>query len=127
MWVNAKFQMALGVLAGLAMLAGCFGALYWLLAPERFPVSRVEIRGELMHTTRAGIEGALPRVGSNFFAADLAEVRVAVERLPWVRRVAGAAVVALGIAGLVRVPAVAELAAFGWRCITESLITSTMC
>src|SRR5687767_5685614 len=88
MWVNAKFQMALGVLAGLAMLAGCFGALYWLLAPERFPVSRVEIRGELMHTTRAGIEGALPRVGSNFFAADLAEVRVAVERLPWVRRVA---------------------------------------
>ena len=88
MWVNAKVQMALGVLAGLAMLAGCFGALYWLLAPARFPVSQVEIRGQLTHTTRAEIEAALPRVGANFFAADLAEVRATVERLPWVRRVA---------------------------------------
>jgi cell division protein FtsQ len=88
MRVNAKVQMALGVLAGLALLAGCFGALYWLLAPERFPVTQVEIRGQLTQATRAQIEAALPRVGSNFFAADLAEVRATVERLPWVRRVA---------------------------------------
>ena len=38
-------------------------------------------------------------------------------REPWVRRTAGAAVIGLGVAGLVRVPAVAELAAFGWSCI----------
>jgi len=88
MWVNAKVQMALGVLAGLSILAGCFGALAWFLAPERFPVSQVEIRGHLKSTTRAEIEAALPRVAGNFFAADLAEVRARVERLPWVRRVA---------------------------------------
>jgi len=80
--------MALGVVAGLVMLASCFGALYWLLLPEHFPVSRVELKGNLKNTTRAEIEAALPRAGGNFFAADLAEVRAGVERLPWVRRVA---------------------------------------
>ena len=88
MWVNKNVQMALGVVAGMLLLAACFGALYWLLAPERFPVSQVEIKGNLQNTTRGQIEAALPRVGGNFFAADLAEVRSAVERLPWVRRVA---------------------------------------
>ena len=88
MWVSTRVQMALGVVAGLVMLASCFGALYWLLLPEHFPVSRVELKGNLKNTTRAEIEAALPRAGGNFFAADLAEVRAGVERLPWVRRVA---------------------------------------
>src|SRR5262245_14563683 len=88
MWVNKNVQMALGVVAGMLLLAACFGALYWLLAPERFPVSQLEVRGSLQNTTRGQIEAALPRVGGNFFAADLAEVRASVERLPWVRRVA---------------------------------------
>ena len=87
MWVNARFQMALGVVVGLFMLGACFGALYWLLLPERFPVTRVEVKGNLQNTTRAQIEGALPRTAANFFVADLAEARSAVERLPWVRRV----------------------------------------
>lgn len=46
-------------------------------------------------------------------ARSLASVR----REPWVRRVAGAAIVALGLFGLARVPAVAELVAAGWNCI----------
>jgi cell division protein FtsQ len=83
--------MALGVLAGLVMLAGCFAALYWLLLPERFPVSQIELKGNLKNTTRAEIEAALPRVlgdaAGNFFALDLAGVRSRVERLPWARRV----------------------------------------
>jgi cell division protein FtsQ len=83
--------MALGVLAGLAMLASCFGALYWLLLPGHFPVSQVEIKGSLKNTGEAEIEAALPRASGNgagnFFAVDLAEVRAGVERLPWVRRV----------------------------------------
>jgi len=84
--------MALGVVAGLVMLASCFGALYWLLLPEHFPVSRVELKGNLKNTTRAEIEAALPRASGNgagnFFAVDLAEARARVERLPWVRHVA---------------------------------------
>ena len=92
MRVNRKIQMALGIVSGLLLLGACFGALYWLLMPQRFPVSSVEIKGRLKNTARAEIEAALPRVTGNaavnFFALDLAEVRAGVERLPWVRQVA---------------------------------------
>jgi cell division protein FtsQ len=80
-----------GILSGLAALAACFGALHWLLLPERFPVTQVQVLGKLDKTTRAELEAALPRAARNgavnFFVADLAEVRASVERLPWVRRV----------------------------------------
>ena len=88
MWVNRKIQMALGIVSGLLLLGACFGALYWLLMPQRFPVSSVEIKGTLKNTTQTQIEAALPRAAGNFFAVDLAEVRAGVERLPWVRHVA---------------------------------------
>ena len=87
MSVKARVQMALGACAGLVMLGACFGALYWLLMPERFPVSQVALKGELKNTTRAEIEAVLPRAAGNFFAVELAAVRASVERLPWVRRV----------------------------------------
>ncbi len=85
--MSARVSLLAGILAGLALLAGCFGAAYWLLLPERFPVTRVEVKGDLQKTTRAQIEAALPRTATNFFIADLAEARSAVEKLPWVRRV----------------------------------------
>ena len=87
MSVKARVQMALGVCAGLAILGACFAALYWLLMPQRFPVSQVELTGELKNTTRAQIEAVLPRASGNFFAVALGGVRASVERLPWVRRV----------------------------------------
>jgi cell division protein FtsQ len=79
--------MAAGVVSGMALLGACAGALYWLLAPERFPVREIRIRGELQNAPAADIRAALPRVEGNFFSADLAELRAAVERMPWVRRV----------------------------------------
>ncbi len=86
--MSAKVTLAAGILAGLAILGACFGALYWLLLPEHFPLTRVEFRGTLERTTRAELEKALPRIAGNFFAADLVQVRASVERLPWVRQVA---------------------------------------
>ncbi|MGH8690644.1 MAG: cell division protein FtsQ/DivIB [Burkholderiales bacterium] len=85
--MSARASLIAGIFAGIAALAACLGAAYWLLLPERFPVRQVEIRGELKHTTQAQIDAALPRAAGNFFAADLAELRAGVERLPWVRRV----------------------------------------
>ena len=38
-------------------------------------------------------------------------------REPWVRRIAGIAIVSVGIAGLVRLPQVSGLIAAGWHCI----------
>jgi cell division protein FtsQ len=86
--MRAKLTLVAGIITGMAVLAACLGAAYWLLMPERFPVTRIELKGELKNTTRAEIEAALPRAAGNFFIADLAEVRIAAERLPWVRRVA---------------------------------------
>jgi len=72
----------------MAVLALCFGALYWVLLPQHFPLTRVDLRGDFQRTSRAELEAALPRISGNFFAADLAEVRASVEKLPWVRHVA---------------------------------------
>lgn len=86
--MSARLTLLAGIVSGFFVLAGCLGALYWLLLPQRFPVTQVELKGELKNTSRAQVEAALPRAAGNFFAADLAEVRERVERLPWVRRVA---------------------------------------
>jgi cell division protein FtsQ len=86
--MSAKVSLAAGILAGMAALAACFGAAYWLLLPERFPVNEVRILGALKVTTKAQIKAALPPAAGNFFAADLAELRAGIERLPWVRRIA---------------------------------------
>jgi cell division protein FtsQ len=85
--VKARIQMALGMLAGLLMLGACFGALYWLLLPGHFPITSVELAGNLKHSSKAEVQAALPRAAGNFFAVDLADLRARVERLPWVRRV----------------------------------------
>jgi cell division protein FtsQ len=86
--MRAKLTLIAGIFAGMATLAACLGAAYWLLLPERFPVTRIELKGELKNTTREQVEAVLPRAAGNFFIADLADVRAAVERLPWARRVA---------------------------------------
>jgi cell division protein FtsQ len=79
--------MGAGAVCGMALLAACLGAVYWLLMPQHFPLTRVELKGDFKNTNRAELEKALPRVSGNFFAADLSEVRASLERLPWVRRV----------------------------------------
>jgi sulfite exporter TauE/SafE len=57
--------------------------------------------------------GTLP----NLLAAGLAAQRLAaVRRAPWVRRTAGTLIAALGIAGIARLPGLADALAAGWRC-----------
>lgn len=85
--MSARLALIAGMISGLLVLGACLGALHWLLLPERFPVTGVELKGTLKHTSAAQIRAALPRSAENFFAVDLAEVRASVEKLPWVRRV----------------------------------------
>ncbi len=80
-------QAAAGFVVGIAVLAACVFAMQWFLHAERFPVRDIQIKGELKQTTKADIDAALRGYGAdNFFVADLAGVRAAMERLPWVRR-----------------------------------------
>ena len=59
--------------------------------------------------------GTLPTL----LGAGLAAQRLlAIRRVPWVRRAAGATIVALGAVGLARVPGLADALVAGWHCIT---------
>ena len=86
--MSARVTLVAGIVSGMAVLALCFGALYWVLLPQHFPLTRVDLKGNFEKTSKAELQAALPRISGNFFAADLGEVRASVERLPWVRHVA---------------------------------------
>lgn len=58
--------------------------------------------------------GTLPNLLAAGFAA---QKLLAWRRVPWVRRAAGLAIVALAIFGLVRIPMISERLAAGWHCI----------
>jgi cell division protein FtsQ len=90
MWDNPRvLNMAAGVMVGLAVLAFALVGVQLLLRSELFPVRQLELKSTLQHTKRTEIEAVLAeRIGGNFFAVRLAEVRAGLERLPWVRRVA---------------------------------------
>jgi len=89
MWDNPRaLNMAAGMLVGLAMLAFSLVGTLALLRSELFPIRELVVQGRLDRTERAEIEGAVRhRIGGNFFAASPADVRAALEQLPWVRRV----------------------------------------
>lgn len=89
MWDNPRrLNAAAGALVAVAALLTVLAALQWLLRSPWFPVREVTVLGRLEHTTRADIERAAEgRIAGNFFAADLAAVRAALETLPWVRHV----------------------------------------
>lgn len=89
MWDNPRLLNAVaGALTALALVVFASAALLMLLRSPLFPLRAVELRGSLVHTTRAEVAEALRgRLDGNFFAVDLAEPRAALEQLPWVRRV----------------------------------------
>ena len=89
MWDNPRLlNLAAGFLVGLAALAFSLAGVLMLLRSQLFPVREILVKSEIRKTTRGEIETALrARVGGNFFALSLAEVRAALESLPWVRRV----------------------------------------
>ena len=89
MWNNARLLNAVaGLLTALALLVFLFASVQLLLRSPLFPLREVTVTGDLSRTPRAAIERAAQgRIGGNFFAADLAQLRAGVEQLPWVRRV----------------------------------------
>lgn len=88
MWDNPRLlNFAAALAAALAAVLLGYAALHALARSPLFPLRELRVTGNLAHTTRAEIERAAAGFGGNFFAADLAELRARLERLPWVRRV----------------------------------------
>ncbi|HEX6265799.1 MAG TPA: cell division protein FtsQ/DivIB [Burkholderiales bacterium] len=88
MWDNPRIlNMAAGVLVGVAALAFAVAAAVLLVRSPWFPVTHIDLTHRLQKTTKGEIEAATGgRIGGNFFSVAPAEVRAALEHLPWVRR-----------------------------------------
>ncbi|MGH8708192.1 MAG: cell division protein FtsQ/DivIB, partial [Burkholderiales bacterium] len=89
MWDNPRqLNAAAGLLTALALVVFAVAAMQLLVRSPSFPLREMTVLGTLAHTSRAEIEQAAHgRVVGNFFGVDLAQVRAALEGLPWVRRV----------------------------------------
>ena len=89
MWDNPRLlNIAAGFLVGVAALVFSLAGTLMLLRSPLFPVRTVEVTTPLQKTAKGEIEAALRgRIGGNFFAVSLAELRGALEQLPWVRQV----------------------------------------
>ncbi len=78
-------------LFGAALAALCASSLWWLSQRPMFSIQHIRVEAEPEHSLRYVHEPVLrtvvgDRVGGNFFAIDLQEVRAAFEAVPWVRR-----------------------------------------
>jgi cell division protein FtsQ len=89
MWNNPRLlNTVAALLATAACVALLFAGLLWLLRSPLFPLREITVRGLLAHTAREDVDRAMRgRVRGNFFAVELAGVRMALEALPWVRSV----------------------------------------
>jgi len=89
MWDNPRLlNAAAGFLTALALVVFAVAALQLLLRSSLFPLREIDVSGALAHTTRQQIdEAARGHVAGNFFSVDLADLRGALEALPWVRAV----------------------------------------
>ena len=87
MWDSPRLLNATaGFLVGLVSLACLLAALYWLLHSSLFPVRTVELRTPPAHLSVAEVQAVVAgHARGNFFAAGIAELRAALEQLPWVR------------------------------------------
>jgi len=90
MWGKARLlRAAAGFLVGFAMLGAGAGGGYWVAHSGVFALRSVELCTSLVRAPRAEIDALMARhTRANFFAAPIDELRVALERVPWVRRAA---------------------------------------
>lgn len=89
MWDNPHLLNRLAdLLLAVAAVVLLYGAMQMFARSPLFPLREVSVRGALLQTSRSELERALAGpAAANFFAVDLAALRVALESLPWVRRV----------------------------------------
>jgi cell division protein FtsQ len=89
MWHSARFlNAAADALYLLAAALALWIAAEAALRVPFMPVRVVELSGDLRHVDAARVRASLEgRVAGNFFGIELADVRRALESLPWVRRV----------------------------------------
>jgi cell division protein FtsQ len=92
MWQDAKLLNAIAnALFGLVLLALVASGVWWVIQRPVFSLQTVRVEAEqqkeLRHVNALTIrDQALPKIKGNFFTANLDQVRLAFESVPWVRR-----------------------------------------
>ncbi|MDD2885486.1 MAG: cell division protein FtsQ/DivIB [Dechloromonas sp.] len=82
--INALADLLVLVAAAVLLAAGTV----WLVRVPSLPIRQVEFMAALPHVQRGELEQVLPSaMRGNFFSIDLDAVRLALEQLPWVRKV----------------------------------------
>ena len=75
-------------LFGISLVLMLYGALYYALHLPVFPLRVLQLSDAPRHVDVAQVEAVVRNeLRGNFFTADLESVRVAFEKLPWVRKV----------------------------------------
>lgn len=76
-----------GALLALALALGLGLGTRIIVDPRTFPVTAVQVEGELRHVDRAAAEQLVaPHATGSFFTVDVDAIRVALVALPWVRQ-----------------------------------------
>jgi cell division protein FtsQ len=91
MWHDIKLLNAISnVLLGLLALALLASGIWWIVQRPMFTLKTIRIEdteAQLRHVNASTIRNtALPRIKGNFFTANLDQVRLAFEAVPWVRK-----------------------------------------
>lgn len=86
--MNALFRIAAWILAVTLVVLPVAAVLNGWIAGSRWPMRHLVVTGEFHQISDARVRTAvLPLVQNGFFAVDLAQVRAALGKLPWVQRV----------------------------------------
>jgi cell division protein FtsQ len=80
--------MASNLLFAVAAALMLYAATHYVIHLPIFPLRDIQVTGDVAHVTREQVEAVITReLRGNFFTVDLAQARVAFEKLPWVRMV----------------------------------------
>jgi len=89
MWDDAiAMRITANLLLAVAAAMTLYGAAHYAIHLPIFPLSDIQLTGDVSHVTHDQVESVVAReIRGNFFTVDLAQVRAAFEKLPWVRKV----------------------------------------
>jgi cell division protein FtsQ len=89
MWDDVTaLRLTANLMFAVAATLTLYGAAHYLVHLPAFPLRDIQLTGEVAHVTHEQVESVVDReLHGNFFTVDLAKMRAAFEKLPWVRTV----------------------------------------
>lgn len=88
MWDNAPLRKIVNILMSILMLLAGYAGYVMVQSPDFFPIKQVTLGAKLQKVPSAEVLRVVRQeLHGNFFIADIARLRLALEKLPWVRHI----------------------------------------